>query len=134
MPRYLQKLVARAGVAPLTSSLQPVFRAESAEFATPDGLPELVEPLLPGSPALPGAGASVATVEGTSTEAPEQTIEFRGQAIAPAPQSQEGGVEPRLLSWEATPPEEKRPTEVRVEPPQPLEIPRIAPTLAPAIA
>jgi hypothetical protein len=134
MPRYLQKLVTRARVAALPFSVQPAFRAEGAEFAIPDALPELVEPLLPGSPALPEAGASVATVEGSSPEAPEHTIECRSQVIAPPPQSSDGRVEPRLLSREATPPEEKRPAEDRVEPPRPLEIPRIAPTLAPAIA
>jgi hypothetical protein len=134
MPRYLQKLVTRTRVAALPFSLQPAFRAEGAEFATHDALPELVEPLRPSSPVLPEAGASVATVEGgSSPEAPEHTIECRGQVIAP-PQSPEGRVEPRLVSQEATPPEEKRPAEHRAEPPRPLEIPRIAPTRSPTMA
>src|SRR5258708_25357554 len=132
MPRYLQKLVARAGVAPFPSSLQPAFRAGGTDSGVPDALPEVVEPSLPDAPVLPEASVSLANVEGAPATAPEHTIEIRPQAIPPALQPVERHVEPQSFSRKSAPPEEKRPADVRIEPTQPLEMP-LAPVLLPTM-
>jgi hypothetical protein len=143
MPRYLQKLVARAGVAPLPASLQPAPRAEHAEFGAAGALPEVVEPLVPDSPALSETGATVLPVAGSLPEAAESTIEMNAEAIPPAQQVirerttelvREDRVEPRVPQKERTQREEIRPAaELRVEPSQTAKVPRVEPTLVPAI-
>ncbi len=117
MPRYLQKLVARAGVAPFPTSLKPAFRAEITDAAGRDPWPEVVEPLPPITPALSEAGQSTAIVTPTPSAALLHTIEIRGESIAPAPQvirertierSTESHIESRVPSRTETSRDEKR--------------------------
>ncbi len=85
MPRYLQKLVARAGVAPFTPSLQPSLRARGAEADVPDPLPEIVEPLFPATPAAFEDKQNIAPVV-AARETSVHTIDFRSESVVPAPQ------------------------------------------------
>ena len=143
MPRYLQKLVARAGVAPFPASLKPAFRAEATDAAGHDPLPEVVEPLPPIAPASSEDRQSAAIMTPTPSEAPLHTIEIRSESIEPAPQvirerTVERFTESRIetsarLKTEISQ-DEHEIAKAGIESPQAIAIPRIEPKPASDVA
>src|SRR5579864_8195177 len=144
MPRYLQKLVARAGLAPLPASLQPAFRS-GADVGAPDSLREETEPSLPQSPARSERELRTSPATAPSSLAPPlPPIDVIGENNAPPPQVIrertterifENRVEPQIL-LKASPPSAEmiRPPALHVEAPQQANLPRVESKLVPDMA